>query len=143
MARPSGYVGGEGGQDVVKGGARLRRTLKKAGQDLEDLKAAHAAAAKVVAPEAAGRAPKSTGALASTARSSGTKTAGFVRFGSKRVPYAGVIHFGTERATSDFWKRRPIKGRPFALEAAEATEPKWGRIYLEAVEKAISHIQGA
>lgn len=143
MAKAAGFTAGAGDTEVLRGGARLRRTLRQAGDDLTDLKEAHARAAKIVEPVAVAKAPKASGALAATGRSSGTKTAGMVRFGSRSVPYAGVRHFGTERARSEFWQKRRIVGRPFAIEAARDTEPQWGRIYQDAVDKAISRIQGA
>lgn len=119
----------------LKGAAQLRRTLRQAGDDLTDLKEANARAARVVEPAARSKAPVDTGRLASTIRSSGTKTAGVVRAGRKSVPYAGPIHFG--------WPARGIPATPFIADAAKQTEPAWGAIYLEAVEKAISRIKGA
>jgi len=140
----AGYTGGgESHGEIVKGAARLRKTLRQAGDDLSDLKEANARAAGIVQPAASNLAPKASGALASSGRSSGTKTGGMVRFGSKRVPYAGVIHFGTERAKDPFWQKRRIKGRPFATDAATATQPQWLNIYQQAVEAAIARIQGA
>ncbi len=118
----------------LKGAAQLRRTLKAAGDDLEDLKDANTRAAKVVEEGTLGLVPVDTGFLASTIRSTGTKTAGFVRAGSKAIPYAGPIHWG--------WPKRNIKANPFAAEAARLTEPTWGPIYEDAVQKAINRIKG-
>lgn len=118
----------------LKGAAQLRRTLKAAGDDLEDLKDANTRAAKVVEEGALGLVPVDTGFLASTIRSSGTKTAGVVRAGSKAVPYAGPIHWG--------WPARNIAAQPFAADAAKLTEPTWGPIYEDAVQKAIKRIKG-
>lgn len=119
----------------LKGAAELRRTLRKAGQDLEDLKDANAAAAKIVEEGAVGLVPVDFGNLARSIRSSGTKTAGVVRAGSKAVPYAGPIHWG--------WPARNIQANPFAADAAKLTEPTWGRIYEDAVQQAIKRIKGA
>lgn len=118
----------------VRGASRLARTLRQAGDDLEDLKDAHSRAAKVVEEGTIGLVPVSSGWLASTIRSTGTKTAGVIRAGNKATPYAGPIHWG--------WPKRNIKPNPFAADAAKLTEPVWGRIYQEAVNKAIQRIQG-
>lgn len=119
----------------LKGAARLRRTLRQAGDDLEDMKDANTRAAKIVEEGAIGLVPVLTGDLARSIRSSGTKTAGVVRAGSKALPYAGVIHWG--------WPAHGITANPFAADAAKLTEPTWGRIYEEAVDKALARIKGA
>lgn len=118
----------------VEGAKRLRRTLREAGDDLEDLKTAHAAAAKIAAEAAAALAPRRSGALAASVRSSGQKTAGVIRAGKKRIPYAGVIHWG--------WPRRGIPARPFLTEGAQRTEPLWIPIYEKAIEHALDQIKG-
>lgn len=118
----------------VEGAKRLRRTLREAGDDLEDLKAAHAAAAKIAAEAAAALAPRRSGKLAATVRSSGQKTAGVIRAGKKRVPYAGVIHWG--------WPRRGIEPQLFLTKGARATESTWIPIYEKALEQAIDKIKG-
>ena len=118
----------------LKGAAQLRRTLKAAGDDLSDLQEAHSKAAAIVEENALGLVPVDTGFLASTIRSSGTKTAGVVRAGTRAVPYAGPIHFG--------WPARNIAANPFIQEAAHLTEPIWGRIFEDAVAKAIDRIKG-
>ncbi len=127
----------------VKGLRRFQRTLREAGDDLSDFKEANTRAAKIVEPVARSKAPARSGRLAASVRSSGTKQAGVIRAGSARVPYAGVIHFGTERAKNPFWVKRRITGRPFAAAAAKETEPTWARVYQDAVDKAIKRIQGA
>lgn len=118
----------------LRGAAQLRRTLKQAGDDLEDMKDAHIRAAKIVEEATLGLVPVDSGWLASTIRSSGTATTATVRAGNKATPYAGPIHWG--------WPDRNIKANPFAAEAARLTEPTWGRIYADAVDKAISRIKG-
>ncbi len=45
-------------------------------------------------PIGPGRRGHRPGTLARTGRASGTKKAGFVRYGGGKVPYAGPIHFG-------------------------------------------------
>lgn len=124
-----------GSRIKVEGGARLRRTLRQAGSDLQDLAAAHAATAQLVAAAGRARAPKVSGRLAGTIRPSGTKTKAVVRAGFARVPYAGPIHWG--------WPSRNISAQPFLSDAATSTEPAWQNIYMQAVDKAISKVEGA
>ncbi|MGJ9424729.1 HK97 gp10 family phage protein [Nesterenkonia halotolerans] len=118
----------------IEGERELRRTLRKAGDDLENIKAAHAQAAAIVTAEAARRAPVRDGTLRDTVRGSGTKTMATVRAGFARVPYAAAIHWG--------WPSRGIKGQPFVSEAATAMESVWLPVYDQAVQYAISQIRG-
>lgn len=119
----------------VVGARQLRSTLKKAGDDLGDLKDAHKRAADVVANAAKQRAPKLTGRLAGSIRGAGTTTAAFVRAGFKSIPYAGPIHWG--------WPARNIKAQPFMSDAATQTEGTWLPIYENAVDEALDQVKGA
>lgn len=98
----------------VKGAKELRRAIRQAGDsDLKlELKKANREVADIVANEARTTIPVRSGALRDTIRASGTMASGVVRTGTKRVPYAGVIHFG--------WPARKIEPRPFLYEAADA-----------------------
>lgn len=117
----------------VEGAARLRRTLRQAGDDLGSLKAAHTKAAKIAAD--AVNAPRGpSGRLASSVRSSGTKTAGILRAGRASVPYAGPIHWG--------WPRRGIRANPFLSEGAQNSESQWLPVYEGAVDDAINQVKG-
>lgn len=127
MARPAPLV-------EIDGARELRRTLRAAGDDLEDLKAANQAAANIAAAAAKSEAPKLTGALAGDIRASGTKTAGTIRAGRKRIPYAGPIHFG--------WPARGIKARPYITEGAQQTESIWVPLYQELLDEALSKVKG-
>lgn len=118
----------------VEGARELRATMKKAGDDLADLKAANAAAAGIVAPAAAGRAPVRTGRLAATVRPAGTKTAAIVRAGRAAVPYAGPIEFG--------WPGHNIEAQPFITTAAHDTEPEWTEVYWTAINRIINRVRG-
>jgi hypothetical protein len=118
----------------VEGAARLRRTLRAAGSDLEDLKAAHRSASQIVADAAADAAPVRSGLLRDTVRASGTKTAGIVRAGFARVPYAGPIHWG--------WPARGIRANPFISDAARATEGRWLGEYQSHVDALLADIRG-
>ncbi len=119
----------------VAGAKALRRSLKAAGDDMSDLKTAHAEAAAIAAHAAAARAPVGpTGKLRASIRAAGTTTAGIIRAGRKRIPYAGPIHFG--------YRSRNIAANPFVTEAAQATEPDWTAHYLDQINTIINQIEG-
>lgn len=119
----------------VVGERELRKTMKKAGENLDELKAAHGEAAQIGATRAKITVPIRTGALASSIRSAGTNATGYIRAGSARVPYANPIHWG--------WEARNIDPNPFASEAAEETKPRWEPIYLNAIRRILARIKGA
>ena len=88
------------------------RALKNVGDDLEELKATHKDAAEIVAMRAAVIAPRRSGLLADSLRSTGTQAGGRVKAGSASlVPYAGPIHFG--------WPARSIRPQPFIYDAMD------------------------
>lgn len=118
----------------VEGARELRRTMKRAGDDLQDLKDAHSSAAGLVAATAAMRAPRRTGRLRGSLRGSGTKTAAIIRAGAAAVPYANPIHWG--------WPARGIAANPFITEAAQSTEAQWVELYDKSVEKIVARIKG-
>lgn len=119
----------------VEGAAQLRRTLKAAGDDLGDLKAAHRAAAAVVAGAAARAAPKRTGRLAGNIRPAGTKTAAIIRSGSAAVPYANPIHWG--------WPAHNIAAALYISGPAKQTESTWVALYQTEVKRIIGKVKGA
>lgn len=118
----------------VEGAARLRRTLRKAGHDLAQLKAAHKEAATIAADKARQDAPRQSGDLAGTIRAAGTNTAAIVRAGFKAIPYGPVIHWG--------WPGHNITANPFLTEAAQETEPQWFAVYDQALDQALSQVKG-
>lgn len=123
----------------LEGGRQLRRTMKQAGDDMQDMKAIHRDAAGIVQGRASSWAPRVTGRLAGTLRTGATKTAAIVRGGNNRktaagVPYAGPIHWG--------WRARNITPNPFLSYSAQATEPTWVNLYFDAVNDAIDQIKG-
>lgn len=120
----------------VKGARELRRSLKQAGDDFEDLKAVHKQVADIAARAGIVRAPVgATGRLRNSIRTSGTKTAAVIRAGYKTVPYAGPIHWG--------WPDRHIEGQFYLNKGARATEPQWVQIYTDYVNAALDKIEGA
>jgi hypothetical protein len=118
----------------VKGAREMRKTLKAAGDDLADLKVAHAAAAQTVATTARPTTPFRTGALAASMRPGATKTAAIIRAGGARVPYANVIHWG--------WKAHKIAPQPWIVDAAIASQAQWEAQYEDAVSTVLQRIRG-
>jgi hypothetical protein len=105
----------------------LRRELRKMGDDLEDLKALNLDVATLVSDRAKDIVPRRTGTLADTIRPAGTKTAGRVRAGFKRVPYAGVIHFG--------FPARRIEPQPFLYDALDQRRGEVFDRYFDGIKK--------
>lgn len=118
----------------VEGGRELRRSLREAGSDFQDLKDAHREAAEIAAAASALAAPVVSGRLRQTVRAAGTKTAGIIRAGKKSVPYAGPIHWG--------WPKRNIKANPFMASAAKDTEGKWVPVFEHRIEEITNKIKG-
>ena len=120
----------------VEGAARLRRTLRSAGDDLSDMRdSAHRPAAAYVAQKAASSAPVKTGRLSAAGRPGATKTGAMVRWGGARVPYAGPIHYG--------WPRRNIRAQPFITDTVRSNQPQIEQLYNAAVEQILNRIKGA
>lgn len=117
----------------VQGAAQLRRALKRAGLDVQDLKDAHKQVADMVARRSAQAVPRRTGRLAASVRTAGTASAAIVRAGRASVPYAGVIHWG--------WPGHHITAQPWISEAAERSQHTWEGIYLQAVEQIIDTVE--
>jgi len=96
----------------IKGAKQLQRALRQVEGGTANLKDAHLAGAKIVEREAVRLAPKRSGALAGSLRSSGQARQGVVRAGRAAVPYAGVIHFG--------WTKRNIAPQPYLYDAVDS-----------------------
>ena len=111
----------------IQGAKELRRELRKMGDDMQDLKELNLDVATIVSDRAKDLVPRRTGNLADTIRPSGTKTAGRVRSGFKRVPYAGVIHFG--------FPARGIKPQPFLYDALDERHNEVFETYFKGVKK--------
>lgn len=130
----------------VEGGARLRRTMKAAGADMKDMTRLNKEAANIVVPVAKALAPigsPENGHIASTIRAGATTKAGVIRAGNKAKPYAGMIHFGTERGFTDAKGRtRAIQAQPWIAIAAKQTEPQWVDNYFEGLLKVLDSITG-
>ncbi len=122
-------------QVKVIGAARLRRTLRAAGDDLSDLKAVHQQVGGIVAERARALVPRRSGALGASIRASRGATAAIVRAGSGSVPYAGPIHWG--------WPARNIAAQPFLSDGATSTESRWMNVYEAAIAAALAKVEGA
>ena len=118
----------------VEGQRELRKTLRQAGDDLEDLKAAHKAAAEIAAGGSRPLTPVRSAALQGTVRAGGTKTSAVIRAGKKAVPYAGPIHWG--------WPARGIEPQSFLADGAKNTEPQWVELFYQALDKALKKVKG-
>lgn len=116
------------------GAKQFSQTMRKAGADMEELKAVNRQAANVVKPVAASLAPARTGKLRKSIRIGASRKAGFVRAGGARVPYAGVINYG--------WPARHIKPRLFMNRAIASTENTWLRLYDNFVDKTMKQVKG-
>jgi hypothetical protein len=120
---------------TVEGLNTLVRTLRRAGEDIAELKEAHAAVGSMVAAAAAQRAPRRSGNLAGSVRPAKRANGARVMAGRASVPYAGPIHWG--------WPARHITAQPFVSEAARATESRWVARYTHDVQAALDHVRGA
>lgn len=123
----------------IEGGRNLRRTLKQAGKNLDDLKAIHREVGDIVVGRATGWAPRVSGRLAGSIRAGATRRAAVIRAGNNRksasgVPYAAPIHWG--------WPRRGISANPFLSYSAQATESTWVGVYFDYVEDTLDDVKG-
>jgi hypothetical protein len=114
---------------TVEGAKQLQRALRQVEGGMADLKGAHAEAAKIVEVAAERIAPKRSGRLAASVRSTGQARQGVVRAGKAAVPYAGVIHFG--------WPARRIAPQPFLYDALDYRRGEVIDVYNATVNKLI------
>lgn len=128
-----------GGVVRIEGMRSLRRTLKQAGVNLQDLKDLNRQAGNIVLPVARATAPvgpEVNGHISRTVRLGVTNTAAIIRVGNNgRFPYAQPIHWG--------WFRHGIKPNPWVSRAAQSTESRWLEIYWRGLNNVIDHIEGA
>lgn len=117
-----------------RGLARLARTLKQAGADMQQLKAAYRDAAKAVKPRIVDAAPKRSGDLKRSVRAGANQRSGVVRAGNKNVPYAGPINFG--------WPGHNIRAQHFMGRGLEQSQAEVDDIFRDAIAKALEQVQG-
>jgi ammonia channel protein AmtB len=116
----------------IRGLDRLRLTLKRAGADLADMKAANTRVAEMVRQWAAVKAPRRSGALADSLRPA--RQVARARVTSALV-YAPVIHWG--------WPAHNIKAQEFLVQAAVDTQPAWLDVYEKELVRLANSVQGA
>ena len=99
-----GHVHLDGGSVEIQGIKRLLRDAERVGVAAEDLKELTYRLATPIAALARTLAPHSTGRLASGIKPSRSKRKVMVRVGSaKRLPYAGVNHWGRDGSSGPRW----------------------------------------
>ena len=105
----------------AEGMRELRKKLRRMDNGMDNLKGLHLDLAEIVADRAEALAPVRTGRLKQTIRAAGTQTAGRVRAGYKRIPYAGPVHFGwaTRPNAAKGWRGGPIHPNPFLYDARD------------------------
>lgn len=129
----------------VQGARELRKSLKAAGQSLDDLKAANRQAAEIAAKASAALAPRVTGRLSASVRAAGTNTAGIIRAGKKNVPYANAVHWGRRNWPNSKSPRRTrsvVRAQPFMSQGAKNSEGRWLPIYQQALDHSIELVKG-
>lgn len=103
-------IGSGEGRVRIEGLGKTMRALSKAGADTQDMKQLMFEIGMIVVRAA--NPPSITGALESTMRAGRGKTKAVVRAGGRKVPYAGVIHYG--------WPAHSIEAQPFLTNALQA-----------------------
>ncbi|WP_144659049.1 HK97 gp10 family phage protein [Paenarthrobacter nicotinovorans] len=130
----------------VEGGKRLRKTMKAAGADMKDLSRLNKEAANIVVPVAKALAPVGDprgGSIRNTIRAGATQKAGIIRAGNAKMPYGGMLHYGTPGGFTDSLGRaHPLKPQPWIAMAAKQTEPQWVDNYFEGLMKVLDGITG-
>lgn len=119
---------------TVEGINQLVRALKKAEQTelLAQLKQANTESGNLVVTAARPMVPVKTGNLLGSLRSNATERQAIVRAGKKKVPYAGVIHFG--------WPKRGIEPQPFLFKALDQRRQQVVTTYEQALDRLVRTI---
>jgi hypothetical protein len=132
---------------TVEGARQLRAAMRRAGDDLSDLKKANKEAADIAAAASAALAPVRSGMLKRTVRGAGTKTAGIIRAGNNgRVPYASAIHWGRlwwPNAQGSPRHRSVITPQPFLSEGAQSSEGQWLPVYENYIDEFLGRIEAS
>lgn len=112
----------------IEGLNKLLRALEKLDDEAkQSFKDVGGRVGKLVSEQAREEVPVRSGALRGTIRAVNTGRGAKVRAGSKRVPYAGPIHFG--------WRSRNIKPNNFLYRAVDKKVDVALDMYLEEVHK--------
>lgn len=116
----------------IRGLERFRSTMRRAVDELGDMKAGSTAAGVVISREGSSRAPRRTGRLASSIVAE--QSQGRARI-SSALAYAGVIHYGNPH--------HGIEPRHFLTGAAAATESQWLEGYEHDAQSILDRVRGA
>lgn len=116
----------------VEGDERLRRTLRRAADELGDLRETHQAAAQVIVDASAP--PVRSGALAGGLRATATATEAVTTVVGEAARYAGVIHWGAPS--------RHIAAQPWFVEAERASHSEVIDVYADRVDDITRKIEG-
>lgn len=121
----------------VIGLPRFLRTLRAAGVEIEDQKAAMTAVASTVAVAISAAAPKRSGRLSSSVRGSKSKGRASVRVGTtaRTKLYVGPIHYG--------WPGHGIEPNPFAERTLQRLEPTIAAVLERELQAALDKVKGA
>jgi hypothetical protein len=112
----------------IEGLNKLLRALEKLDEEAkQSFKDVGGRVGKLVAEQAREEVPVRSGALRGSIRAANTGRGAKVRAGSKRVPYAGPIHFG--------WRGRNIQSNRFLYRAVDKKVDVALDMYLEEVYK--------
>lgn len=121
----------------VEGGARLRRTLRKAGADMKDLTRLHRRVGDIILPRAKALAPvgpEAGGHIKNTIRATAAQRHSTIRAGGKTRPYGPAVHWG--------WRAHGITANPWISQAAQDTEPAWSNEFMTGIEKILDQVKG-
>lgn len=121
----------------VDGAAQLRRTLRKAGADMAEMRQVHRRVGGIILPAARAGAPvgpDAGGHIGTTVRVGASQAATTIRAGNKRLAYGPRLHWG--------WLRRGQMPQTWITKAAQATEPRWTQVYFEGITNIIDTIKG-
>lgn len=118
----------------IEGLNKFIRAMKKAHETelLSILKEVNTEAAAKVEATARPLTPVGEGGLLASLRSSATERQAVVRAGKKKVPYAGVIHFG--------WPARNIKPQPFLYQALDRRRSEVFEAYQKGLDRIVAAI---
>lgn len=112
----------------IEGLNKLLRALEKLDQEANDsFKEVGAEVGRIVAQQAREEVPVLSGRLQASIRHVNTARGAKVRSGSKKVPYAGPIHFG--------WRQHNIRPNRFLYRAVDKKVDVALDMYLEQVYK--------
>ena len=99
----------------VEGLGKLTRALKKAGVEIQDLKAANSRVGAIVVTAARPITPHRTGALANSIKPAQRQSGVIIRAGGGRIRYAKFVEYGTSR----------MQARSYLVKAAHDSQPHW------------------